>query len=121
MKNAGRILLLGVECRPRLGVPEWERKKPQKVLVDVELTASLAKAASSDDVRDSIDYWEVEKRVRAAAERGSFKLVERLADRLAREVLDYDRRVAAVLVRVHKTPAVMPRTREIVVELSRRR
>lgn len=115
------IWLNGVECRCRVGVPAAERRKPQKVLVDVGLELDLEPAARGDDMRLSVDYWAVEKLVRATAEAGERALVETLASRLARELLRTQALACAVTVRVRKKPAVMPRTREVAVELRRER
>ncbi len=116
-----RIWLNGVACKCRVGVPASERRRPQKVLVDVGLELDLAAAARADDFRLAADYWAVEKLVRAEAETGERALVETLAERLCSRILAAQPRAVAVTVRVHKTPAVMPKTREVVVEMRRER
>ncbi len=116
-----KIWLYGIECRCRLGVPAAERKRPQKILIDVGLDLDVAPAAARDDFRLTADYWAVEKAVRQAAETGERRLVETLAAQAAKIVLFLDKRIYAVTVRVHKKPAVMPKTREVVVEITRRR
>lgn len=115
---ADMIWLNGVECRVKVGVPASERSRRQKILVDVGLETDIRPAAARDDFRLAPDYWAVEKLVRAEAEAGERALVETLAERLAAAVLAKFR-VPAVVVRVRKTPAVMPKTREVVVEIRR--
>ena len=115
------IWLIGVECRVRLGVPDWERKKAQKIWLDIGLEVPLAEAGRSDDVRDTVDYWAIEKEARKIAESGEYRLAERLAWRVAEGVLRCDRRLRAVQITAHKRPKVMPKTREVLVTLSRRR
>ena len=116
-----RIHLEGVRCRARVGVPDWERKKSQPVELDVILELDLRAAARTDDVRRTVDYWAVEKAVRAAVEAGTFRLLERLADAAARAALAADRKARAVTVRASKRPAVMPKTGRVVVEIHRKR
>jgi dihydroneopterin aldolase len=116
-----RIWLNGVACSCRVGVPAAERRRPQKVLVDVGLEMDASPAAKADDFRKAADYWAVEKLVRAEAEAGERALVETLAERLCSRILAAQPLVDAVTVRVHKTPAVMPKTREVVVEMRRER
>jgi len=118
MAPDGEIWLMGVSCRVRVGVPDWERRKPQTILLDVGLRLPLGKAAKSDDVRDTADYGAVESSVRRKIEAGAFRLVERVAAVAAQEALRCDRRVKAVTVVVHKRPAVMPKTREVTVRIS---
>ena len=116
-----RILLEGVRCRCRVGVPAAERAKLQAIELDVALEADVRKAGQSDDLRDAVDYWTVERDVRAVVEAGTFTLLERLAETAAAAALAADRRVKAVSVRAAKRPAVMPRTRRVVVEIRRAR
>ena len=62
-----RIVLTGMRFESRLGVTDEERELPQLVEVDLELEASLAAAAASDDIADAIDYVPiVERRARMA-------------------------------------------------------
>src|SRR5438552_13163590 len=114
-----KIWLYGVECRCRVGVPDAERRKPQKILVDVGLELDVSRAAARDDFRLTADYWAVEKAVRETAEHGERQLAETLAEQIAALVLRQEKRVSAVRVIVHKKPAVMKRTREVTVEVRR--
>ena len=116
---ADMIWLQGVECSVKVGVPSAERARRQKITVDVGLETDIRTAAARDDFRLTADYWAVEKLVRAEAEAGERALIETLAERLASVVLKAKTPATAVIIRVHKTPAVMPKTREVVVEIRR--
>jgi dihydroneopterin aldolase len=116
-----RIWLYGIECRCRIGVPAAERRKPQRILIDVGMELDVSKAAARDDFHLTADYWEIEKAVRTSAELGERQLVETLAQKTAQLVLAKDKKILSVTVIVHKKPAVMPKTREVVVEITRRR
>ena len=118
---ADMIWLNGVECRSRIGVPAGERARRQKLLVDAGLEVDIRPAAARDDFRRAVDYWVVEKLIRAHAEAGERCLIETLAERLAAELVRAQPLVAAVTIRVHKTPVVMPKAREVVVEIRRTR
>lgn len=115
------IVLQGVSCRAKVGVPDWERRKRQRIELDLTLSIDLKAAAASDDLKDSVDYWEVEKAVRKAVEGGEFKLLERLADAAMDAALACDGRIRGVAVRAAKRPAVMPKTEAVVVHLSKSR
>lgn len=116
-----RIWLLGVECRCRVGVPAAERARPQKISIDLGLETDCSKAGTRDDFRLVPDYHAVEKAVRAEAQSGERALIETLAERAAAVVLRTQPLVSAVTVRVTKTPAVMPKTRAVAVEIRRTR
>ncbi|MBI5201047.1 MAG: dihydroneopterin aldolase [Elusimicrobia bacterium] len=115
-----RIHLEGVRCRARVGVPDWERKNPQPIELDLTLELDLREAARTDDVRHTADYWVVEQAVRRAVQ-GPFRLLERLAEEAARAALAASLKVRAVTVRAAKRPAVMPKTGRVVVEIRRAR
>ena len=115
------VWLIGIECRCRVGVPKAERARRQKILIDVGLEVDARAAAERDDFRAAADYWAVEKAVRADAEAGERALIETMAERAAAAALKAAPAAAAATVRVHKTPAVMPRTREVFVEIRRER
>ncbi len=115
------IWLYGISCRCRIGVPASERARPQKILVDIGLAGSIRPAARQDDFRRAVDYEAVEKLIRAESEAIECSLMETLAERLAAAVLKTQPRVSALRIRVRKTPAVMPKTREVVVEIWRNR
>lgn len=116
-----KVWLYGIECKVRVGVPDAERRKPQKILIDVGMEFDTSAAAASDDFQKTVDYWTVEKEVREAAETGERRLAETLAEQVAKVVLAREKRILAVNVLVHKKPAVMPKTRDVVVELRRSR
>lgn len=114
------LQLRAVVCRCRIGVPASERKNRQKILVDVKLELSLTRAGKSDDVKHVPDYFSLEKRLRKKAEEGERKLLEKLAEDLAGVTLKFDRRIRAVTIRARKSPAAMPKIRDVVVEIRRR-
>lgn len=115
------IHINGIRLSCRVGVPAWERRKRQPISVDLVIEADLLKVGLSDDLRDAVDYQEVERRARAAAEGTSFKLLERLAEEVAQAALSTDRRIGAVRVRASKKPTLMPKVREAAVEIRRAR
>ncbi|TBR17564.1 dihydroneopterin aldolase [bacterium] len=115
------IELRGLSCRAKVGVPDRERRKRQRVVLDLTLSLDLAAAALSDDLKDSVDYGAVEVAVRRAVEAGEFKLLERLADAALDAALAVDGRIRGASVRAVKQPAVMPKTEAVVVHLSKSR
>lgn len=102
-----RIRLLGIEAFGYHGVLENEQEEGQLFSVDVELEVDLSAAADSDDLSDTVDYGAVAERIHAVIEGERWNLIERLADRIARVVLE-EGRVGAVTVTVHKPQAPIP-------------
>lgn len=113
------VWLYGVECRCRVGAPAEERRRRQRITIDVGLETDAAPAAAQDDLRLAVDYQAVERVVRETAEARERRLVETLASDVAAAVLAREPRARSVRVVVHKRPKVMPRTREVVVSIER--
>jgi dihydroneopterin aldolase len=100
-----KIFLDELKVDTVIGIWEWERRIRQTVVIDLEMSADIARAAATDDVADTLNYKSVAKRIQSFVAESSFQLVETLAERVAaiiREEFD----VAWVKVRVNKPGAI---------------
>ena len=100
-----KIFLSELKIDTIIGIWEWERRIRQTVVIDLEMSADIARAAASDEVADTLNYKLVAKRIQGFVADSSFQLVETLAERIAgiiREEFD----VAWVKVRVNKPGAI---------------
>jgi dihydroneopterin aldolase len=100
-----KIFLNELKVETVIGIWEWERKIRQTVIIDLEMSADIAKAAATDSVEDTLNYKSVAKRVQSFVSESSFQLVETLAERIARIIRD-EFGVAWVKVRVNKVGAI---------------
>jgi FolB domain-containing protein len=115
-----RIRIRGLHLRTVIGVHEWERHARQDVLLDLDVEADLSRAAETDDIRDALDYRALTKRVIEHVESSRYRLLEALADSVARMVLETAPMAQAVRVTVDK-PGALRFARSVAVEVSRRR
>jgi 7,8-dihydroneopterin aldolase/epimerase/oxygenase len=99
---ADRIVLQNMAFMGRHGWYEHEQRTPQRFEVDLELSLDLAPAAQDDELDRTVDYGRVFETVREIVEARSFKLLEKLADTIATEVLRGFGLVDRVVVRVRK-------------------
>jgi dihydroneopterin aldolase len=79
----GTIEVLGIRAVGRHGVLPEEQARSQPFEVDLRLEADLTAAAHSDNLEDTVDYALVTEAVARTVELESFRLLERLADRIA--------------------------------------
>ncbi len=100
-----KIFLDELKVDTVIGIWEWERRIRQTVVIDIEMSADIAKAAATDDVVDTLNYKSVAKRVQSFVSESSFQLVETLAERIAAIIRD-EFGVAWVKVRVNKPGAI---------------
>ena len=116
-----RLILTGIAARAHIGVPDWERRQPQTLRIDVDMSLDLFPAAHADNPALGADYSEAEKIVRRVAVGKPYKLIEAVAEAVALALLRRFKPVRAVRVRVNKKPKVMPRTALVSAEVVRRR
>ena len=121
MDTLDEIALTGLTVFGRHGVYDHERENGQEFTIDLRLSMSLAQAASSDDVADTVHYGELAEKVAAVVAGEPVDLIETLASRIADVALD-DRRVQFATVTVHKPHAPIPLTfSDVAVTLRRSR
>jgi len=114
-----QIIIRDLIARGILGVNNWEREKPQDILINIILFADLSIAGRSDALEDTVNYRLVSKKVQLHAETSGRFTVEALAADLARICLE-DPKVQKVRVRVEK-PGAVRFTRAVGVQIERQR
>ena len=82
-----KVFINNLQVETIIGIFSWEREVRQVVSVDLVMDFDNKKAAKSDDIEDALDYKKIGKRVTNYVERSRFKLVERLAEQIAKLVL----------------------------------
>ena len=111
------IFLRELKIDTVIGIWEWERKIRQTVIIDLEMSADVRKAAETDNVEDTLNYKLVAKRVQQFVTDSSFNLVETLAERIAGIIRD-EFSVAWVRVSVNK-PGAIRGSRDVGVQIER--
>ncbi len=102
-----RVSLRGIDVYAHHGVHPAERELGQRFVIDVDLWVDCGPAAASDALGDALDYTAVHRRICEVTAENSFHLIETLAGRLCRALLE-DFPVARVRVQVHKPNPPIP-------------
>ena len=82
-----KVLIKNLQVETIIGIFNWERDVRQVVSIDLVMEFDNKIAAKSDDIEDALDYKKIGKKVSSYVERSKFKLVERLAEQIAKLVL----------------------------------
>jgi len=114
-----KIFIHALKTEAIIGIFDWERQVKQTVIVDIEISADIAKAALSDSIHDTLNYKRIAKRVLAFVEESKFHLVETLAERIAMLLLE-DFGIAWVRISLSK-PGAIRSSRDVGVMLERDR
>ena len=113
------VALRGLAGFGRHGVYDFEREQGQRFVADVVCSLDLGPAATSDDLRLTVDYGVLAADVVADIEGEPLDLIEALAGRIAATCLRRPA-VQSVEVTVHKPDAPMPvEVADVAVTLTR--
>jgi len=111
-----QIIIDELEVFMRVGVPEAERAKPQRLLVTIEMDHDFTTAARNDCLQETIDYHAVVVRVAAFGRRRRWKLLETLAVDIAEMIL---REFQSERVGIEIKKFILPQTRHVAVRVTR--
>lgn len=100
-----KVFINNLKVETIIGIFDWEREVRQVVSIDLEMEFDNKRAAKSDDIKEALDYKKVGKRVSAFVEESKYKLVERLAEQIAKLVLK-EFPISSLTVSVMKPGAV---------------
>jgi 7,8-dihydroneopterin aldolase/epimerase/oxygenase len=104
---ADRIELRGLRIHGHHGVHEHERRDGQEFVVDITVWIDLDRAATTDELADTLDYGAIAQRAADIVGGPPKNLIEAVAGELAEDVMR-DERVHAVEVVLHKPQAPIP-------------
>lgn len=116
------IVVRGLRAAGRHGVLPGEQDRAQPFELDLDVEADLSVAGRTDDLADTIDYGALVRAADRVVAAESWRLLERIAQRVADEVMAIDRRISAVTVAVRKlAPPVEEELATAGVRIMRRR
>jgi dihydroneopterin aldolase len=82
------IILRDLRVETLIGIHKRERHVTQTVSIDLDIGLPGTTVFTSDKVSDTIDYEQVALKIKALAASGHYRLVETLAERIARLLLE---------------------------------
>jgi dihydroneopterin aldolase len=112
-----QISIVDLEVFCRVGVPDAERANPQRLLLTVGMEFDFSKAAKTDSIADTIDYFAVTQRLLKFGEGREWKLIEKLAADIADAILS-DFKPQSVMVELKKF--IIPQARHVSVRITKK-
>jgi dihydroneopterin aldolase len=107
-----KISIVDLEVFYHIGVPDEERRQPQRLLLTIEMEFDFSTAAKTDSIADTIDYFAVSQRLLKFGDGKSWKLIEKLAADICDMILS-DFKPESVSAEVRKL--VIPQARYVSV------
>ena len=111
------IFIKDLMAQAVIGVFDWEREQPQKILVSVRLFTDTRQAAKTDDIKDCIDYDETANQIRTFIEKSARFTLEALAEDIARLCLTHTK-IKNVIIRIEK-PGIVKGTSSVGIQIER--
>jgi FolB domain-containing protein len=112
-----KVFIKDLVARGIIGINDWEREKPQEILINITVFTDTRAAAESDDLADCVDYRALAKKIQEHAESAARFTVEALANDLADICLE-QKGVEWAIVRVEK-PGAVRFSKSVGVEIER--
>ena len=107
-----------LELLAHLGVPDDERATPQRLALNITIEPASGFRSLDDHIGNTVDYFIVAQTVRELAAARPRRLLETLAEEIAREVLS---RFAVRAVEVELRKFILPDTAFVAARLRRER
>lgn len=95
--------MAGIRIYPKIGVTVQERSSPQECEADLTIWDNFEDAALQDSLESSVDYSRLLTVTRELASRGEYSLVETLAYKIVRSILQ-SFPVSRARIRIRKRP-----------------
>lgn len=100
-----RIFIRNLTVETIIGIYDHERVTPQRVMLELEMSADIAQAASSDDIESTLNYKTLSETLIDFLESSRFLLIETMAERVT-EIIRQDFGVQWVKLTLHKPDAL---------------
>jgi len=112
-----KIFIRDLALRCIIGCFNEERRKKQDVLIQIEMHCDLRKVGQSDNLNDTVNYKAIKKEIVDIVEQSSFKMIEALAETIAKQILT-NKKVKKVVVTIDK-PGALRFAKSSAVEITR--
>lgn len=99
------IKIESLSVKTFIGLYPEEKLAPQELLIDLKIIFDANRAMASDDLLDTIDYFQIASLVKEKVEASNFLLLEKLAHFILEIVIKFNK-VKAAEVTIYKPKAL---------------
>lgn len=99
------VFIQGLKIDTVIGIYDWERKIRQDIVLDIKMSFDTRPASATDDIKKTLNYKSVSKRLIDFVHNSEFQLIETLAEEVAGIILS-EFGVAKVRLTLNKGKAV---------------
>jgi 7,8-dihydroneopterin aldolase/epimerase/oxygenase len=114
-----KVFIKNLQVLGILGIHAHEQRTPQLIRISAAATTDIKAAAQADDIRQTVNYSTLAKRITAFIDANPCLTIEALIEALAAEILT-DERIQTIWLRIEK-PNAVPTAETVGVEINRSR
>tara|TARA_Y100001936_G_C16079231_1_gene676453 strand:- start:947 stop:1306 length:360 start_codon:yes stop_codon:yes gene_type:complete len=81
------IFIQELKVKALIGIYPWERKVAQTIQLDIEIALPTSKSCQTDNIKETLDYSSIIKRIHESLAQTQFSLLEALAEHIAQIIL----------------------------------
>ncbi len=100
-----KVFIKNLEIQAIIGIYDFERTTPQKVVFDIEMSWNNRIAAESENIEDALNYKTLSDHLKDYVGKSEFQLIETLAEQVAKIVLE-EYKVEWLSLTLHKPDAL---------------
>lgn len=112
-----RIFINNLSVETIIGIYDFERITPQRVVLHLEMSADIAGAAASEDIESTLNYKTLSEALTQYLTESRFQLIETMAEKVT-EIVRNDFGVQWVKLTLHK-PDALPGDTDVGVIIER--
>ncbi len=112
-----KITLKNLRVNCIVGTFPEERETKQTIIINIDLFCDLRKAGISDDLKDTVDYFEIEQEVVKFVEESNYFLLEAIAENIAKLCLSKNS-ILKTKIQIAK-PAALEYADSAIIEIER--
>ncbi|MPV86461.1 dihydroneopterin aldolase [Ostreibacterium oceani] len=112
------IFIDNIPTQSVIGIHDFEKAAPQKLIISVQLETCIRAAAASDSIKDALDYDAISRFIDTFARRTNVQLLESFAERLVAELFA-NFALTGVHLRIQK-PGAITLTQQVGVAIYRK-
>ena len=81
------IFIDELKVKTLIGIYPWERKVAQTIQLDIEIALPTSKSCQTDNVKDTLDYASIIRRIHESLAQKQSSLLEALAEHISQIIL----------------------------------
>ena len=82
-----KFVIKDLQIETIVGIYDWEKEVKQVISLYIEIDYDIKKASRTDNLKDTLNYKKISKRVISLVEKSRTNLIERLAEKVANTII----------------------------------